>query len=65
MALPALKVIQPKLRHGAVIMADNTIKSAAAYRELFDYVDAPDSGFSRSTLPFSGGLDLIVYLPQK
>lgn len=61
LALPALKLVQPYLRPGAVIMADNTVKSAANYGELFAYVDALDSPFRRVTLPYEGGLDMIVY----
>ncbi|KAJ5460393.1 uncharacterized protein N7458_001945 [Penicillium daleae] len=61
LALPALKLVQPYLRPGAVIMADNTVKAAANYGELFAYVDALDSPFRRVTLPYEGGLDMIVY----
>lgn len=61
LALPALKLVQPYLRPGAVIMADNTVKAAAKYEELFAYVDASDSPFRRVTLPYEGGLDMIVY----
>ena len=42
-------------------MADNTLKANAGYEELFAYVDAPNSGFRRVTLPYDGGLDMIVY----
>lgn len=42
-------------------MADNTLKANAGYEELFAYVDAVDSGFRRVTLPYEGGMDMIVY----
>ncbi|KAJ5596487.1 hypothetical protein N7450_002945 [Penicillium hetheringtonii] len=61
LALPALKLVQPHLRPGAIIMADNTLKANAGYEELFAYVDAVDSGFRRVTLPYEGGMDMIVY----
>ncbi|CEO60346.1 putative O-methyltransferase [Penicillium brasilianum] len=61
LALPALKLVQPYLRPGAVIIADNTVKAASKYEELFAYVDAPGSSFRRVTLPYEGGLDMIVY----
>jgi predicted O-methyltransferase YrrM len=64
MALPTLKLVQPRMRHGAVIIADNTISSGDKYKEFFDYIRAPDSGFTNSTLPFSGGLEMSVYLPR-
>ncbi|KAJ5584372.1 uncharacterized protein N7459_004172 [Penicillium hispanicum] len=61
LALPALKLVEPYFRPGAVIMADNTIKAAAGYRDLFAYLDAPGSLFRRVTLPYAGGFDMIVY----
>ncbi|CAI7656729.1 unnamed protein product [Penicillium glandicola] len=61
LAVPALKLVQPHLRPGAVIIADNTVKAADKYQELFAYVDAEDSGFRRVTMPYEGGLDMIVY----
>ncbi|OQE45981.1 hypothetical protein PENCOP_c001G02277 [Penicillium coprophilum] len=61
LALPALKLVQPHLRPGAVIVADNTVKAGDRYQELFTYVDAKGSGFRRVTMPYEGGLDMIVY----
>ncbi|OGE50137.1 hypothetical protein PENARI_c018G11494 [Penicillium arizonense] len=61
LALPALKLCQPYFRPGAVIIADNTVKLGDHYQELFDYVDAEGSGFRRVTMPYSGGIDMIVY----
>ncbi|EFX04259.1 O-methyltransferase [Grosmannia clavigera kw1407] len=63
MALPTLKIVQPKLRYGAVVITDNTISSAAKYKEYLDYIRATDSGFSNMTVPFKGGLEISVYLP--
>jgi hypothetical protein len=44
-----------------VIIADNTVMVGDQYQELFDYVDAEGSGFRRVTMPYSGGIDMIVY----
>ncbi|CAK7226513.1 hypothetical protein SCUCBS95973_006225 [Sporothrix curviconia] len=63
MALPTLKIVQPHLRHGALVITDCTVGAASGYRELLEYLRAPDSGFINSTLPFAKGLDLSVYLP--
>ncbi|KAJ5662195.1 uncharacterized protein N7477_009811 [Penicillium maclennaniae] len=52
LAMPALKLVQPFLRPGAVIMADNPLKAGAGYEELFAYVDAPGSLFRRVTMPY-------------
>ena len=64
MALPALKLLQPNLRPGAVIIADNTAAAARDYKELFEHTRSPGSPFITSTLPFKGGLDFTVYLPR-
>ncbi|EEP78997.1 conserved hypothetical protein [Uncinocarpus reesii 1704] len=64
MALPALQAVQPKLRHGALIVADNTAKSRAGYKDFFDYVCNPSNGFKTLTTPFKGGLEVCVYLPE-
>ncbi|KAH8690489.1 O-methyltransferase [Talaromyces proteolyticus] len=63
LALPTLKVVQPRLRPGAVIVADNTISSAVGYKEFFDYVKDPEGPFRTLTLPYSGGLELVTYMP--
>lgn len=65
MALPALKLIQPKMRRGAVVLADNTARNPSNYKELLDYLRAPDSGFSNMTLPYTNGLEMSVYLPRQ
>lgn len=64
MALPALKAVQPKLRTGAIIIADNTIMARAGYKEFFEYVHDPKNGFKTMTTPFKGGLEVTVYLPS-
>ncbi|PGH12978.1 hypothetical protein AJ79_03951 [Helicocarpus griseus UAMH5409] len=63
LALPALKIAQPKLRPGALIIADNTTGFRTAYKDFFDYIHVPKSGFKSMTTPFKGGLEVIVYLP--
>ncbi|KAJ5582980.1 hypothetical protein N7535_001600 [Penicillium sp. DV-2018c] len=57
LALPVLKLVQPFLRPGAVIVVDNTVKAAHGYAELFSYLDAEGSGFRRVTMPYEGGLN--------
>lgn len=65
MAFPTLKVVQPKLRHGAIVVVDNTTRAASWYKELLNHMRHPDSGFVNSMLPFHWGLEVSVYLPQK
>ena len=65
MALPTLKIIQPRLRRGAVVVADNTGSFAVLYKDLFEYLRNPENGFRNLTVPFSGGLEVAVYLPEE
>ncbi|KAM3511375.1 hypothetical protein MY11210_004984 [Beauveria gryllotalpidicola] len=63
MALPTLKIVQRKMRRGAIVIADNTTVSEG-YDEMLTYMRSPDSGFITMTLPFSQGLEFCVYLPK-
>ena len=58
MVLPAIELIAPHLRRGAVIIADNTTSFRNPYRHYFDFLDA--NGFQTLTLPFEGGLEFSV-----
>jgi predicted O-methyltransferase YrrM len=60
MALPALELIAPHLRRGAVVVADNTAQVRHAYRLFFEFVDDSKNGLKTLTLPFEGGLEFIV-----
>jgi predicted O-methyltransferase YrrM len=61
MARPAIELIGPHLRPGAVVLADNTAGMFRhAYRHFFKYVDDPANGFTHLTLPFQGGLEMVV-----
>jgi predicted O-methyltransferase YrrM len=63
LALPTLKIVQPHLRHGAVVLADNTISSAKGYAHLLGYLRNPENGFRNMTLPFTNGFEMSVYMP--
>ena len=60
MALPALELIAPHLRQGAVVVADNTTQVRHAYRHFFEFVEDPKNRLKTLTLPFDGGLEFIV-----
>ena len=64
LALPTLKVVQPHLKHGAVIITDNTVSAASGYEELLNYLRDPNGSFRTLTLPFSNGLELSVFQPR-
>jgi predicted O-methyltransferase YrrM len=60
MARPALELIAPHLRPGAVVCADNTTQAAWAYPAYFAFVNDPANGLRTMTLPFAGGLEFTV-----
>jgi predicted O-methyltransferase YrrM len=60
MARPALELIAPHLRDGAVVIADNTEQFREGYREYFEFVHDPRNRLRTITLPFEGGLEFTV-----
>lgn len=61
-ALPALKLIEPRLRSGGVVIIDNSIASASRYTELLEHLRSPTSGYTNLTLPYAKGLEMSVKL---
>ncbi len=59
-ALPALELVSPSLRPGAMVAADNTVAYADMYRNYFEYVNDPKNRFRTMTVPFEGGFELTV-----
>lgn len=64
MALPVLQLLTPQLREGAIVLCDNVDRFSREYRRYVTHVRRPDSGFISMTLPFSGGFEISVRLPQ-
>src|SRR4029077_9724670 len=60
MARPALSLVAPHLREGAVVICDNTLQFREAYAEYFDFIQEPRNGLRTMTLPFDGGLEFTV-----
>lgn len=60
MARPALELVAPHLRTGAVVICDNTQQFSDAYRDYFAFVNDPRNGLRTMTLPFDGGLEFTV-----
>ncbi len=60
MARPALELVSPHLRPGAVVLCDNTLRHRADYADYFAFLDDPSNGFRTMTLPFDGGFELSV-----
>ena len=60
MARPAIELIAPHLRGGAVVCADNTSGFREPYRHYFEFVNDPANGLRTMTLPFGGGFEFTV-----
>ncbi|MEO8115324.1 MAG: class I SAM-dependent methyltransferase [Phenylobacterium sp.] len=60
MVAPAMQLITPHLRPGAVVVCDNTRQFTHAYRHFFEFVNEPKNGLKTLTLPFEGGLEFTV-----
>jgi predicted O-methyltransferase YrrM len=60
MARPALELIAPRLKPGAIVICDNTEQHRSAYADYFAFIEDSANGFRTMTLPFSGGLELSV-----
>ena len=58
MARPALELVTPHLRPGAIVISDNTKQYRSEYADYFAFLDA--HGFRTMTLPFDGGLEMSV-----
>jgi predicted O-methyltransferase YrrM len=60
MARPALELVAPRLRSGAVVVCDNTAQYRDYYRDYFGFLADPANRFLTMTLPFDGGLEMSV-----
>ena len=60
MARPALELVAPRLRPGAIVVADNTAQVRGPYGAYFDFIADPANGLRTLTLPFAGGLEMTV-----
>jgi predicted O-methyltransferase YrrM len=60
LARPAIELVGPHLRKGAIVIADNTDTYRIAYGDYLAWINDPANGFSTMTLPFDGGLEMSV-----
>jgi predicted O-methyltransferase YrrM len=58
MARPALELVAPHLKRGAIVICDNTARFRAEYADYFACLES--NGFRTMTLPFDGGLELSI-----
>ena len=55
--LPVLKLLTPRLRVGALVLADNIFTFRKSLRPYVEYVQSPDNGFESATMPISDGVE--------
>ncbi len=60
MSRPALELVAPRLRRGAIVMCDNTRRFREPYKDYFEFVNDPKNELRTLTLPFEGGFELSV-----
>jgi len=60
MARPALELVAPRLRPGAVVVCDNTETYRADYADYLGFIAAQGPRLRTQTLPFAGGLEFTV-----
>lgn len=60
--LPVLKLLQPRLRPGAVVLADNIFTFKKDLQPYVDYVQCGDNGFESTTLHLSDGFEFSTYV---
>jgi predicted O-methyltransferase YrrM len=58
--LPVLKVIESKLRPGALIVADDLEVFPEAHRPYLDYVRTPENGYASLEIPIGDHLEISV-----
>jgi len=61
MARPALQLVTPHLKPGAIVVCDNTQQHRRDYADYFAFLEDPANGFRTMTLPFGGGLEFSVH----
>lgn len=59
--LPVLKLLKPKLRSGAVVLADNIHSFKREVAPFLEYVQSGTNEFASSTVNISDGIELSVY----
>ena len=59
MALPTLKVLEPRFRPGTVLVVDNVEASKDGYGAFYEHIAS--GSYTTTTLPYTGGLGILVY----
>ncbi|KAF7527880.1 hypothetical protein G7054_g10314 [Neopestalotiopsis clavispora] len=65
LAMPTLRLVQPHMKVGAMIVMDNVLVAQKGYEELMTYLQDPQNGFRITTAPYAGGLGIAVYVGKQ
>jgi predicted O-methyltransferase YrrM len=60
LARPAIELLAPQLREGAIVMCDNVAAFADEYRPYTDFVRDPANGFRSMLWPKHGGIEISI-----
>jgi predicted O-methyltransferase YrrM len=63
MVIPALDILEPNLKPGAVILCDNVTASKEGYADFFARIRGLETKYKTVTLPYEGGLEMVTYCP--
>ena len=58
--LPVLRLLEPRLTAGALVLADDTISQAADMPDYLSYVRDPANGYLSVSFPESDGLEITL-----
>jgi predicted O-methyltransferase YrrM len=61
---PAIELMAPQMRPGAIVMCDNVRQFAKPYRAYTDFIRDPKNGFRTMLLDDHGGTEFSVRLPD-
>lgn len=64
MVMPTLKLLEPNLKPGAIILADNTLAPGNGYGDFLHYIRGANAPYTDTTLPFQDGLEMAVHTPE-
>lgn len=65
LAMPTLRLVQPHMKVGAMIVMDNVLVAQKGYKELMAYLKDSENGFRITTAPYAGGLGIAVYVGKQ
>ncbi|ASQ96410.1 class I SAM-dependent methyltransferase [Streptomyces sp. 11-1-2] len=58
LCLPVLRMLEPRLRPGTLVVADDVDQGEGLLRSYLDYVRAPANGYQNVTFPIEDGMEI-------